>query len=185
MSAAKRVRVGKIGAAHGTRGEVRLFVDADDPSVVKELGALEDDTGARSFRIVSLRQGKGHLIARFAGVDDRSTAEQLKNLELYVPRERLPQHKDKNTFYQADLIGLRVDDTAGKTLGTIAAIQNFGAGDILEISPAGGGDTFMVPFLDAFVPTVDLKGARVIVDLPEGAMEEPTARASGKERRRR
>jgi 16S rRNA processing protein RimM len=185
LRAARRIRVGKIGAAHGVRGEVRLLVDADDPLTVKKLGALEDEAGAREFRIVSLRAAKGHLIVRFDGVNDRTAAEELRNLVLYVRRDRLPKQKDKNTFYQADLVGLRVETSDGRTLGAIAAIQNFGAGDILEIAPTNGGDTFMVPFLDSFVPKVDIEGGRVVVELPEEAMEEAKPREAGSERRRR
>ncbi|MCC6949452.1 MAG: 16S rRNA processing protein RimM [Bradyrhizobiaceae bacterium] len=171
MNAAQRVRVGRIGAAHGIRGEVRLFVDADDPLDVKKLGALEDEAGARCFRIVALRQGKGHLIARLEGVDDRTAAERLTNLELYVPRDRLPQQKDKDTFYQADLVGLRVESADGERLGTLLAVQNFGAGDILEISPPGGGESFMIPFRDPFVPAVDIEGGKVVLELPADFFE--------------
>jgi 16S rRNA processing protein RimM len=168
--AGKRIRVGKIGAAHGIRGEVRLFLDADDPLAVKKLGPLEDETGARQFRIAALREGNGHLIARFDGVADRNAAERLTNLELFVPRERLPKQKDANTFYQADLVGLRVETKEGVALGTVAAVRNFGAGDILEIR-RDGGDSFMIPFVDRFVPTVDMAGERIVVDPPAGALE--------------
>lgn len=171
MTAAKRIRVAKIGAAHGIRGEVRLFVDADDPLAVQELGALEDESGARQFRIVSLRAAKDHLIARFEGVNDRTAAERLTNLELFVPRERLPEPEDERTFYHADLVGLRVETKDGITLGTVAAVQNFGAGDILEIAPPNGGATFMIPFIDPFVPTVDVEGGKVVVELSDDFFE--------------
>lgn len=166
MNGAKRVRVGKIGAAHGIRGEVRLFVDADDPMEVKKLGALEDEAGARSFRILALRAGKGHLIARFEGVNDRTAAERLTNVELYVPRERLPETGDAATFYQADLVGLRVETAQGELLGEVVAVPNYGAGDLLEVKPAQGA-TFLVPFADPFVPSVDVAGGKVVVELPE------------------
>jgi 16S rRNA processing protein RimM len=170
LAADKRIRVAKIGAAHGIRGEVRLFVDADDPLLVKKLGPLEDEAGARQFKIATLRETKGHLIVRFDGVADRNAAERLTNLELFVPRERLPAQKDANTFYQADLVGLHVETKDGATLGTVAAIRNFGAGDLLEILPAGGGATFMIPFIDQFVPMVDVERERIVVDPPEGSL---------------
>ena len=169
MAAAERIRVARIGAAHGVRGEVRLFVDADDPLAVKSLGPLEDAAGSRQFTIAALREAKDHLVVRFEGVADRNAAEQLTNLELFVPRERLPKQKDASTFYRADLIGLRVETNDGTTLGTVAGIQNFGAGDLLEISRGGGG-TFMIPFVGRFVPTVDLEGGRIVVDPPDGAL---------------
>jgi 16S rRNA processing protein RimM len=171
LAATKRIRVAKIGAAHGIRGEVRLFVDADDPLAVKKLGALEDETGSQQFRIAALREGNGHLIVRFEGIADRDSAERLTNLELFVPRERLPKQKDANTFYQADLVGLRVESIDGVELGTIAAVRNFGAGDLLEIARAKGGATFMIPFVAQFVPSVDIKGGRVVVDPPEGTVD--------------
>jgi len=173
LTAAKRVRVAKIGAAHGLRGEVRLFVDADDPLAVGKLGALEDESGARQFRIASLRAAKDHLLVRFDGVSDRTSAERLTNMELFVPRERLPKQKDKDSFYQIDLVGLRVEKADGAALGTIAAVQNFGAGDLLEIAPEQGGHTFYIPFADPFVPTVDIEGGRVVIELPDDIFEMP------------
>ncbi|MEX0590450.1 MAG: ribosome maturation factor RimM [Xanthobacteraceae bacterium] len=170
MAAGKRIRVAKIGAAHGIRGEVRLFVDADDPLAVRKLGPLEDEAGARQFKIAAVREAKGHLIVRFDGVADRNAAERLTNIELFIPRDRLPKQKDANSFYQADLVGLHVENKDGTTLGTVAAIRNFGAGDLLEILPAGGGATFMIPFIDRFVPTVDVERNRIIVDPPEGSL---------------
>jgi 16S rRNA processing protein RimM len=170
--AAKRVRVAKIGAAHGLRGEVRLFVDADDPLAVKKLGALEDESGARQFKIASLREAKDHLLVRFDGVGDRTAAELLTNMELFVPRDRLPKQKDENSFYQIDLVGLRVETTNGEALGAIVAVQNFGAGDLLEIAPAKGGHTFYLPFADPFVPVIDIEGGKVVVELPAGLFDE-------------
>ena len=170
--AAKRVRVAKIGAAHGLRGEVRLFVDADDPLAVKRLGALEDESGARQFKIASVREAKDHLLVRFDGVSDRNAAELLTNMELFVPRDRLPKQKDKNSFYQTDLVGLRVETVSGEALGAIVAVQNFGAGDLLEIAPEIGRHTFYIPFADPFVPTIDIEGGKVVVELPAGMFDE-------------
>jgi 16S rRNA processing protein RimM len=170
LAAAKRIRVAKIGAAHGIRGEVRLFVDADDPAAVKKLGALEDESGGRSFKIAALREANGHLIVRFEGISDRNAAERLTNLELFVERDRLPKQKDANTFYQADLVGLRVETKEGVAMGSVVAVRNFGAGDLLEIAPEKGAATFMIPFVEKFVPTVDIKGQRIVVDPPDGAI---------------
>jgi 16S rRNA processing protein RimM len=172
LSAASRIRVAKIGAAHGLRGEVRLFVDADDPLAVKKLGVLEDEAGAREFKIAALREAKDHLLVRFEGVSDRTAAERLTNIELYVPRERLPKQKDKNRFYRADLVGLRVETTAGEALGKIVAVQNFGAGDLLEFARESGGATVLIPFADPFVPVVDVEGGKVVIDPPAGLLDE-------------
>jgi 16S rRNA processing protein RimM len=180
--AGKRVAVARIGAAHGIRGEVKLFVHADDPMDLTRLGALEDASGARRFRIASLRPVKDHAIARFEGIADRTAAKALTNLDLYVPRERLPK-LDAGRYYHADLVGLRIEATSGETLGTVAAVLNFGAGDVLEIEPAGGGERAMVPFVDRFVPEVDVAGGRVVIDPPAGTFGETPARRDPRPRR--
>jgi 16S rRNA processing protein RimM len=162
----KRVRVAKIGAAHGLRGEVRLFVDADDPLKVKSLGVLEDSSGKRQFRIAALREANDHLLVRFEGISDRTEAERLTNVELYVPRDRLPDTEDESTFYQTDLVGLRAESAKGELLGEVIGVPNYGAGDLLEVKPASGA-TFLVPFADPFVPEVNVASGKVVLVLPD------------------
>jgi len=159
----ERVRVGKIGAAHGVRGEVRVFVYTEDPLAIRSYGELEDEAGARTFEIASAREGKGHLVVRFKGIDDRNEAEKLTHVQLFVPRERLPK-RDGEKFYHADLIGLRVETKSGETLGEVIAVPNYGASDLLEIRPAKAGQTLLIPFIDEFVPEVDVAGGRIVVD---------------------
>lgn len=171
---AKRVRVAKIGAAHGLRGEVRLFVDADDPFAVKKLGPLEDESGTRKFKIAGLREANGSLLARFEGINDRTAAGRLTNLELFVARDRFPKQRDKSRYYKADLVGLRAETVGGESLGKVVAVPNYGAGDLLEIAPAKGGATFLLPFANPFVPEVDLDGGRVVLDPPHDFFEEPS-----------
>jgi 16S rRNA processing protein RimM len=168
----ERVRVGKIGAAHGVRGEVRVFVYTEDPLAIRSYGELEDEAGARKFEIASAREGNGHLVVRFKGIDDRNEAEKLTHVQLFVPRERLPEQKDEDRFYQADLIGLRVETKSGETLGEVIAVPNYGASDLLEIRPAKAGQTLLIPFIDEFVPEVDVAGGRIVVDPPAGLFEE-------------
>jgi 16S rRNA processing protein RimM len=163
---ADRVRVARIGAAHGIRGEVKLWPFTQDPMAVAEYGTLESEDGTRHFEIESLRSGKNFLVARIAGVGDRDAAEKLCNVDLFVPRERLPPIEEADTFYHADLIGLSVVGKDGASLGTLSAIHNFGAGDVLEIQPAGGGETLMVPFTADTVPTIDIAARRMIVVPP-------------------
>jgi 16S rRNA processing protein RimM len=110
---------------------------------------------------------------RFEGVNDRAAAERLVNTELYVSRARLPEQSGGNSFYQADLVGLRVEARDGAALGSVAAVANYGAGDLLEVKPANGGATFLVPFADPFVPEIDVAGGRVIVELPEDFFAQP------------
>src|SRR6185503_9263412 len=103
--AADRIVVAQIGAAHGTRGEVRLFSFTGDPMAVADYGPLETEDGSRSFEIEAVRPAKDHLVARLRGVHDRNAAERLTNLRLFVSRERLPP-PGADEFYHADLIGL-------------------------------------------------------------------------------
>src|SRR6185312_9547581 len=167
----ERVRVGKIGAAHGIRGEVRVFVQTEDPLAIRSYGELEDEAGARKFEIAFARAANGHLVVRFKGIDDRNAAEKLTHIQLFVPRARLPQRQEDGVFYHADLIGLRVETKTGEVLGEVIAVPNYGAGDILEIRPASGA-TLLIPFIDEFVPVVDVKGGRIVADPPHGLIEE-------------
>ena len=165
---AERICVAQIGGAHGIRGEVKLKSFTADPLAVKDYGALESEDGAASFEIEALRPAKGYLVARLRGVRDRNAAEQLTNLRLFVPRERLPPPA-ADEFYHADLIGLAAVTAAGVEVGTVVAVHNFGAGDILELRPPAGGTTIMFPFNDAFVPRIDIAGGRIVIEPPEEA----------------
>jgi 16S rRNA processing protein RimM len=168
----KRVCVAKIGAPHGVRGEVRLHAFTADPLALADYGLLESADGAQKFEIVALRPQKDFLVARLKGIDDRDAAEKLRHVELYVPRERLPE-PEADEFYHADLIGLRAEDASGAPLGTVVAVHNFGAGDILEIAPATGGPTAMLPFTQSVVPVVDLAGGRVVIEAEDWLTPSP------------
>jgi len=173
---AERICVAQIGAAHGTRGEVRLKSFTADPMAVKDYGTLESEDGTATFRIEALRPAKSHLVkshlvAQLAGIRDRTTAEGLANLRLFVPRERLPA-TDSDEFYHADLIGLAVVTTDGHAVGTVVAIHDFGAGDILEVRQQGRRDTVMLPFTAATVPVVDVAGGRIVINPPDGVFKE-------------
>jgi 16S rRNA processing protein RimM len=160
------VLVGRIGAAHGIRGEVRLVSFTEDPKAVADHGPLSDGSGARHFQIAALRSMKGNLfIARFSGVATRDAAEALNNLDLYVPRATLPVAGDEE-FYHADLLGLAAVDSAGAEIGRVLNVLNFGGGDILEIAPVDGGETLLLPFTKACVPTIDIAQKRLVVIPP-------------------
>jgi 16S rRNA processing protein RimM len=157
--------VARIGTAHGVRGAVRLWTFTEDPFALKRYGPLLTKDGTRPFELTQARQAKGHLVAQFAGITTRDEAERLNGLELYVPRERLPGTED-DEYYHADLIGLAAMSTANEPLGRVIAIHNFGAGDILEVAPPEGA-TLLLPFSNAVVPTVDIAGGRVVIELPQ------------------
>lgn len=164
-----RICVAKFGAAHGVRGEIRLWPFTEEPLGVTSYGPLETQDGARHFEIVSARPQKDHLVARVKGVETREAAERLNGLDLYVAREKLPA-TDTDEFYHADLIGLAAVSAEGDAVGRVVAVHNFGAGDILEIAPAKGGETLMLPFTNAVVPRVDLAAGSVTI-VPPGEIE--------------
>jgi 16S rRNA processing protein RimM len=163
---AERICVAQIGAAHGTRGDVRLRSFTEDPLAVASYGPLETEDGTQRFTIVALRPAKDHFVAQLSGVGDRDTAEKLTNLKLYVPRHRLPPVEEAETFYHADLVGLAAVTPDGEPLGTVTAIHNFGAGDLVEIARHDGGEPLLLPFTDAAVPEVDLAARRIVVAPP-------------------
>jgi 16S rRNA processing protein RimM len=162
-----RVCIAQIGAAHGVRGEVRLKAFTQDPLGVTRYGPLETEDG-RLIEIEAARPAKDMLVARLKGITDRDAAERLKNIRLYVAREKLPRPAD-DEFYYADLVGLAAVKADGAAVGTVKAVHNFGAGDLLEIEPAAGGSTMMLPFTDATVPAVDIAGRRIVVEPPVDA----------------
>ena len=159
------VCVARIGAAHGVRGAVKLWTFTEDPFAVRRYGPLQTKDGKRQFEVTQAREARDHLVATFKGVTTRDEAERLNGIELYVAREKLPA-TDEDEYYHADLIGLSAKTTSGETLGKVIAIHNFGAGDIIEIAPTNGG-TMLLPFSNAVVPTVDIAGGRVLIELPQ------------------
>jgi 16S rRNA processing protein RimM len=161
----EKICVARIGAAHGVRGAVKLWTFTEDPLAVKAYGPLSTKDGTRHFEVTSAREAKDHLVTTFEGVTTREEAERLNGVELYIPREKLPA-AGEDEYYHADLIGLAAVTTSDQPLGHVVAIHNFGAGDIIEIAPVQGA-TMLLPFTNAVVPTVDLAGGRVVIELPE------------------
>ena len=160
-----RVLMGEIGAPQGLKGEVRLRSYAQEPAGIADYGALEDEMG-RVIEIETVRVTPKALIARIKGVTTREAAEALTHTKLYLPRARLPE-SDEEEWYYADLVGLVAVDKTGTEIGTVAAMYNYGAGDILEIAPASGGANLLVPFTSAAVPEVDIEQGRILLVPPE------------------
>ena len=163
----ERICVGAITGAFGVAGEVRLKSFCADPTAIADYGPLYTQDGSRSFVVKLTRPVAGGLGARVTGIKTKEEADALRGTELYVDRTRLPSLPD-DEFYHSDLIGLQAVDTGGVMLGSVAAVHNHGAGDILEITGPGRKSALMLPFTLAAVPTVDLAAGRVVVDLPEG-----------------
>jgi 16S rRNA processing protein RimM len=178
VAAGARVCVGQIGAPHGVRGEVRLRSFTAEPEAIAGYGPLETEDG-RILEIEALRPAKNHFVAALSGIGDRDAAERLTNLKLFVPRERLPQIIEADEFYHADLVGLAVVDRAGEKLGTVVAIHNFGAGDLIEVRADGGGDTELVPFDETNVPSIDIAAGKIVLSAPQPLFKPRSGRAGG------
>jgi len=146
MSADRPVTLAVIIGAHGIAGEVRLKVFADDLASYKVF-----NSGALTLK--SVRTGSNGAIARFAEVADRNAAEALRGTQLTVPRSALPPLAE-GEYYHVDLLGLPAVSDAGDALGKVVAIDNYGAGDVLEIERPDG-KRFMVPMQPDAVPEWD------------------------------
>ena len=145
------------------------IVAADDARLATERLAYDSPKG-KINGYLARATAKG-VVARLKGIGDRTAAEALKGVELYVDRDRLPAAAE-GEFYHADLIGLAAVDPEGRQIGEIVAVQNFGAGDLLEIRLAGSGKTELVPFTEATVPEVDIAAGRAMVAMPAASNDE-------------
>jgi 16S rRNA processing protein RimM len=160
----EKILVGVFGAPHGVRGEIRLKSYTQDPSSLAAYGPLADASG-NVYDVVAIRSLKDDLlVARVKGVNDRDAAQKLTHQKLYLARAKLPA-PEADEFYCSDLIGLRAETIQGVALGVVVAVQNFGAGDILEVAPMVG-ESMLLPFTRAVVPEVDIAGGRVVIVPP-------------------
>jgi len=161
-----------IGRAHGVRGEVRVKSYAENPKDFAAYGPLTDAAGARTFTIVEARPQKTVFVTRFKEVTGRTDAEALNGTELFVPRERLNEDDDPDAFFHADLIGLKAGLADGGPFGTVIAVHDFGAGDLLDIRLADTGKSVLVPFTQECVPSVDIAAGRLVVMPPPGLLDD-------------
>ena len=160
------VAVGIFGAPHGVRGEVRVKAYTDDPKSLAAYGELTDAKGAQRFKIAALRPLKDDMVVvRIDGVGDRDAAAALTGRELFARRENMPP-PDEDEFYHADLVGLCAETETGEEIGRVAALSNYGAGDILEVAPKDGGETLLFPFTKAVAPEVDIAHGRIVIVKP-------------------
>jgi 16S rRNA processing protein RimM len=174
------VLLGVFGAAQGVRGEVRVKSFTADPRAIAGYGALTDRAGARAFRIERLRPLRDDmLVVRLAGVTTRDAAEALTGVEIYARRDQLPPPA-ADEFYYDDLVGLAVVTSEGAPLGRVVALCNHGAGDILEIAPAAGGETLLLPFTKAVALEIDFDGGRIVV-APPGEIDGEESPASSRQ----
>ena len=170
------ILLGTIGAAHGIKGQVRIATHTQDPEAIASYGPLATDRDGLVVTLSKVRLHKNVVVAHIKGISDRTAAEQLNGVNLYVERSKLPDPEDEDDFYHADLLGLEARLDSGVVIGTVSALPNFGAGDLIEVRNAQSGDTYLYPFTKAVVPTIRIaEGYLVIVaplEAPEGE-EEP------------
>lgn len=166
----RKVCVGVVAGPHGVRGAVRIKSFTARPEDVAAYGPLGDESGTQHFDVQLIGAAKGVVIGRFSGVDDRNQAEALRGLHLYLPRAALPPPEDEE-YYHVDLIGLAAMLADGTELGRVHAIHDFGAGDSLEIE-RNGAAPLVVPFTRAVVPVVEIGAGRLVIDLPEGLLDD-------------
>jgi 16S rRNA processing protein RimM len=164
---ARDVLLAAVTGAQGLQGAVKAKIFTATPDALTRYGALHDASGRR-FEITAFRPGKaGEAVMSFQGIADRAAAEALKGTELFIARDALPA-TGSDEFYHADLIGLAAQDSEGRSLGKVAAIHNYGAGDVIEIVRPDG-DSVLLAFTSDNVPTIDVPGGRIIVAVPEDA----------------
>lgn len=168
--AADRILLGTIGGPHGVRGAVRIKTFTAEPAAIAEYGVLSDKQG-RTFEITDCRPDKAGVIARIRGIADRNAAEALKGTDLYIDREMLPD-PDEDEFYHSDLIGLAAVDKGGRAIGTVKAVLDHGAGELLEIAPPTGR-TLLIPFTNAAVPVIDIEAGTIVIDPPQETEARP------------
>lgn len=157
----KRVCLGKIATAHGVRGLVKVLVYAEDPALLS--GVLYLGETSKDTLTLTMKNSMGkYWLAEVDGVSDRNAAELLRGTKLWTAREALPDTDDDDDFYIEDLIGLTAETADGKTAGKVIALDNFGAGDLLEIKPPVG-DSVYIPFTKAEVPEILLDAGKIII----------------------
>jgi 16S rRNA processing protein RimM len=152
----RRIALAAVAGAHGIKGEVRLKLFSDSLESLSCHKKLY--VGGAERRLLSVRDGK-MPVARFEGVTDRSAAEALRGSLVEVDRSALPP-LDEGEYYHADLIGLPCEDAQGNAVGAVAAVENYGAGDLLEVELESGGRS-LIPFKPGIA---DLQGDRIVLD---------------------
>ena len=168
-----RLVVGRVGRAHGLRGEVAVEVRTDDPEGRLGPGAvlLTEPAAAGPLTVETGRAHSGRLLLRFEGVVDRTGAEGLRGVLLVVdvPDDERPE--DPEDFYDHQLVGLRAETLDGASVGEVSDVLHLPGQDVLAVRRPDGRES-LVPFVEAIVPTVDLDGGRVVLDPPPGLLED-------------
>lgn len=171
--AQRLILVGRVAGAFGVRGELKVSTYTDDPLAVTRYGALLREDGSPAIVLTGGRVAKHGVVARSPGVETRDQAEALRGLRLFVSRDALPEPEDEDEYYLTDLVGLTARDPAGAEIGVVKSVQNFGAGDLLEIAPSDGTATWWLPFTREAVPDVRIPDGWLTAVRPAEVEVEP------------
>ena len=166
-----QIFLGQIGAAHGIKGQVRIATHTQDPEAIGSYGPLDTDRPGLTVTLTKVRLHKNVVVAHIKGISDRTAAEQLNGVSLFIDRDRLPATEDEDDFYHADLIGLDARLDTGVSIGKVSALPNFGAGDLIEVRDPQSGDTYLYPFTKAVVPQVNIAEGYLTIVVPLDASE--------------
>lgn len=158
------VCVAAVATAHGTRGALKLRCFTERPEDAVAYGPVYDEQGNSLFELTIVGSTRGGVLVKAEGITDRNAAEALRGTKLFVPRAALPP-AESDEYYRTDLEGLVALRPDGSRLGLVQRLENFGAGDVMEIA-TDDGTTLMVPFERQTVPVVDLEQGHVVVDPP-------------------
>jgi 16S rRNA processing protein RimM len=160
------ILMGVFGAPQGVRGEIRVKSLTGEPSAIGAYGPLTNKGRTRMFAFESLRPLRDDLlVARVTGILSREAAEAFKGVEIFARRDQLPA-PDEDEFYYEDLVGLEAVDAAGGPIGRVVSLMNHGAGDVLGIAPADGGETLLLPFTKSVAPRIDFAAGRIVIEPP-------------------
>ncbi|MDO8321829.1 MAG: ribosome maturation factor RimM [Phenylobacterium sp.] len=162
--AGRLLQVARVAGAFGVRGEIRITTFTEDPLALATYRVLTREDGSPGLTITTARAVKGAVIARAAGIDTRDQAEALRGLKLFIAREALPA-PDEDEFYHADLLGLTLETPEGELMGKVKTIQDFGAGDLIEVQPPMGA-SWWLPFTRETVPEVRIAEGKLIAVRP-------------------
>lgn len=160
------ILVGRVAGAFGVRGEVRITSYTEEPTALLDYKTLLRESGAPGLTLTAGRAAKGVVVARAKEVATREEAEALRGLKLYIPRAALPE-PEEDEFYVADMVGLDVVTLEGDLLGQVKSVRDFGAGDLLEVQPQGGGESWWLPFTKEAVPEVQMDAGRIVAVRPD------------------
>ncbi len=169
------ILVGRVAGAFGVKGEVRITAFTADPLALTDYGPLLRKDGSVALTITAARAAKNGVIARSPQISTPEEADRWRGLELFVPREALPAPDDEDEFYLTDLVGLTAVDPAGTLLGKVLSVENYGAGDLIEVKPAGGGQTWLIEFTRENAPTVSIAEGRMVLVRPTETEATPEA----------